>query len=288
MRTRSRCRWRRGRRSPSRASAPAARSPGWPRSMSPRCAAARPSARRGRGRRGRLARACGSRRTRCRAATSTSSVGTAGSTTLSARRPSCRHCASDATEHRLRRRRHPRPARAAIRLPRQTYVPALRLLGAEVDVRLERHGFYAGGGGRIVADVQPLTARARSSSSSRWRPARPVAPRAAGAAADAHRRPRAAGRGTGLGLAPGDLAVENVGASHVARGLEHARGDRGARGAPRRAAGRRRGGVGASRPRPSLTADGAGPLAVAQTRRFLRCARRRPPSGRRHRLPTAR
>ena len=39
----------------------------------------------------------------------------------------------------------------------ETYLPALRLLGAEVEVRLERHGFYPKGGGRIVAEVQPLT-----------------------------------------------------------------------------------------------------------------------------------
>ena len=38
----------------------------------------------------------------------------------------------------------------------ETYLPALRLLGAEVEVRLERHGFYPKGGGRIVAEVQPL------------------------------------------------------------------------------------------------------------------------------------
>jgi RNA 3'-terminal phosphate cyclase (ATP) len=36
-----------------------------------------------------------------------------------------------------------------------TFIPALRLMGASVDWRLERHGFHPAGGGRLVADVTP-------------------------------------------------------------------------------------------------------------------------------------
>lgn len=40
-----------------------------------------------------------------------------------------------------------------------TLLPVLRRLGAEVTARLERHGFYPAGGGRLVVDVAPSTLR---------------------------------------------------------------------------------------------------------------------------------
>jgi RNA 3'-terminal phosphate cyclase (ATP) len=36
-----------------------------------------------------------------------------------------------------------------------TLLPLLRRMGARVDVRLERHGFYPAGGGRIAVDITP-------------------------------------------------------------------------------------------------------------------------------------
>lgn len=36
-----------------------------------------------------------------------------------------------------------------------TFVPVLRLMGATVDWRLERHGFHPAGGGRLVAEIAP-------------------------------------------------------------------------------------------------------------------------------------
>ena len=40
-----------------------------------------------------------------------------------------------------------------------TLLPVLRRLGAEVTARLERHGFYPAGGGRLVVDVAPSAMR---------------------------------------------------------------------------------------------------------------------------------
>ena len=37
----------------------------------------------------------------------------------------------------------------------KVYVPALRRMGARISLRLERHGFYPKGGGKIVADIEP-------------------------------------------------------------------------------------------------------------------------------------
>lgn len=37
----------------------------------------------------------------------------------------------------------------------RAYVPLLRRLGHQVDVRLERHGFYPAGGGRMAVSVEP-------------------------------------------------------------------------------------------------------------------------------------
>lgn len=44
---------------------------------------------------------------------------------------------------------------------RDGFLPQLRALGAEVDLQLERHGFHPAGGGRLVAQIQPLTAPRR-------------------------------------------------------------------------------------------------------------------------------
>ncbi len=41
----------------------------------------------------------------------------------------------------------------------RSFLPAIRRLGAELDIELERHGFYPAGGGRFVARVQPSTLR---------------------------------------------------------------------------------------------------------------------------------
>jgi RNA 3'-terminal phosphate cyclase (ATP) len=41
-----------------------------------------------------------------------------------------------------------------------TLLPVLRRLGADVSARLERHGFYPAGGGRLVVDVTPSPTRA--------------------------------------------------------------------------------------------------------------------------------
>jgi RNA 3'-terminal phosphate cyclase (ATP) len=38
-----------------------------------------------------------------------------------------------------------------------TLLPLLRRMGARVDARLERHGFYPAGGGRIAVDIAPST-----------------------------------------------------------------------------------------------------------------------------------
>ena len=40
----------------------------------------------------------------------------------------------------------------------KTFLPVLRLMGACVDVRLERHGFYPAGGGRITVGIEPCPA----------------------------------------------------------------------------------------------------------------------------------
>jgi len=40
----------------------------------------------------------------------------------------------------------------------QTFLPVLRRIGASIDVRLERHGFYPAGGGRITFVVDPCRA----------------------------------------------------------------------------------------------------------------------------------
>lgn len=37
----------------------------------------------------------------------------------------------------------------------KTFLPLLRQMGAKVDARLERHGFYPAGGGRFVVDIEP-------------------------------------------------------------------------------------------------------------------------------------
>ncbi|MBA2481360.1 MAG: RNA 3'-terminal phosphate cyclase [Planctomycetes bacterium] len=39
---------------------------------------------------------------------------------------------------------------------RDTFCPVLARIGATVTVSLERHGFYPAGGGRLVAEIQPL------------------------------------------------------------------------------------------------------------------------------------
>ncbi len=41
---------------------------------------------------------------------------------------------------------------------RDSFLPVLARIGATVELRLERHGFYPAGGGRIVAVIQPLVA----------------------------------------------------------------------------------------------------------------------------------
>jgi len=38
----------------------------------------------------------------------------------------------------------------------RVYVPVLRKMGAQVDLRLEQHGFYPAGGGKIVVVIQPV------------------------------------------------------------------------------------------------------------------------------------
>lgn len=38
----------------------------------------------------------------------------------------------------------------------RVYVPVLRKMGAQVDLRLEKHGFYPAGGGKIVVGIQPI------------------------------------------------------------------------------------------------------------------------------------
>src|SRR5262245_47184416 len=40
----------------------------------------------------------------------------------------------------------------------QTFLPVLRRMGASVDARLERHGFYPAGGGRITFEIEPCRA----------------------------------------------------------------------------------------------------------------------------------
>jgi RNA 3'-terminal phosphate cyclase (ATP) len=40
----------------------------------------------------------------------------------------------------------------------RTFLPILRRMGAVVDARLERHGFYPAGGGRITFEIQPCPA----------------------------------------------------------------------------------------------------------------------------------
>jgi len=42
-----------------------------------------------------------------------------------------------------------------------TFVPLLRRMGAEVQVRIERHGFYPKGGGRFAAKIEPCAALRR-------------------------------------------------------------------------------------------------------------------------------
>jgi RNA 3'-terminal phosphate cyclase (ATP) len=37
----------------------------------------------------------------------------------------------------------------------RVYLPVLRRMGANIALRIERHGFYPAGGGRIVCEVQP-------------------------------------------------------------------------------------------------------------------------------------
>ena len=39
---------------------------------------------------------------------------------------------------------------------RDAFLPQLRAIGAEVDLQLGRHGFYPAGGGRLIAQIQPL------------------------------------------------------------------------------------------------------------------------------------
>ena len=41
---------------------------------------------------------------------------------------------------------------------RDGFLPQLRAIGAEIDIQLERHGFFPAGGGRLVAQIQPLRA----------------------------------------------------------------------------------------------------------------------------------
>lgn len=41
---------------------------------------------------------------------------------------------------------------------RDAFLPRLAEIGAQVDLQLERHGFFPAGGGRLVAQIQPLTA----------------------------------------------------------------------------------------------------------------------------------
>jgi RNA 3'-terminal phosphate cyclase (ATP) len=43
----------------------------------------------------------------------------------------------------------------------KTFLPVLRTMGAAVEARLERHGFYPAGGGRFVVDVEPCAALGR-------------------------------------------------------------------------------------------------------------------------------
>ena len=43
----------------------------------------------------------------------------------------------------------------------KTFLPVLRRMGASIDVRLERYGFYPAGGGRIVVGIDPCPALGR-------------------------------------------------------------------------------------------------------------------------------
>lgn len=38
----------------------------------------------------------------------------------------------------------------------RVFLPVLRKMGAQVELRLEQHGFFPAGGGRIVAEIQPI------------------------------------------------------------------------------------------------------------------------------------
>lgn len=43
----------------------------------------------------------------------------------------------------------------------RTFVPVLRTMGANIEVSLERYGFYPAGGGRFTVDIEPCTALRR-------------------------------------------------------------------------------------------------------------------------------
>ena len=57
----------------------------------------------------------------------------------------------------------------------ETFVPAIAQMGVELTMRLERHGFFPAGGGRVVVDLQPLHSWKRVS----WLNAGPVTSRSA-------------------------------------------------------------------------------------------------------------
>ncbi|MEM6707069.1 MAG: RNA 3'-terminal phosphate cyclase, partial [Acidobacteriota bacterium] len=82
-------------------------------------------------------------------------VGTAGSAhlVLQAILPALLH-ANVAAQLRLEGGTH-NPSAPPYPFVERTFLPRLRQLGYDVDVQLERHGFYPAGGGAIVATVRP-------------------------------------------------------------------------------------------------------------------------------------
>lgn len=83
-------------------------------------------------------------------------IGTAGSTTLVLQTvlPALLQASSPSTV-RISGGTHNTHA-PSVRFLERSFLPLLRRMGARVDLRLERHGFYPAGGGCVVATIEPV------------------------------------------------------------------------------------------------------------------------------------